>query len=84
MADVRLAVGGLAQIFGRRPVVLGSLLCFAAGSAISGAAMNMPMLISGRVLQGIGGGGILTMTEIVMSDLVPLSKRGLYMGIISG
>ncbi|KAG8874269.1 hypothetical protein FRB97_006041 [Tulasnella sp. 331] len=51
--------GGLAQIFGRRPIVLGSLAFFTIGSAISAAAQNMNMLIAGRTLQGIGGGGIL-------------------------
>lgn len=40
--------GGLAQIFGRRPVVLGSLAFFAVGSALSGAAQSMAMLIAGR------------------------------------
>lgn len=75
-------IGGLAQVFGRRPVVLGSLFFFAVGSALCGAAQNMAMLIAGRAIQGIGGGGILAMTEIVVADLVPLNKRGVYMGII--
>lgn len=41
-------VGGLASIFGRRPIVLVFVLIFAIGSAICGAAQNMPMLIAGR------------------------------------
>ncbi|KAG8851848.1 hypothetical protein FRB96_009032 [Tulasnella sp. 330] len=61
--------GGLAQIFGRRPIVLGSLAFFTIGSAISAAAQNMNMLIAGRTLQGIGGGGILSLTEIIVADL---------------
>ncbi|KAG8896929.1 hypothetical protein FRB99_008573 [Tulasnella sp. 403] len=75
--------GGLAQIFGRRPVVLGSLLLFALGSALCGAAQNMNMLIGGRTVQGVGGGGILSLTEIVVADLVPLAQRGTYMGLIA-
>ncbi|KAG8904966.1 hypothetical protein FRB99_000968 [Tulasnella sp. 403] len=41
--------GGLAQIFGRRPVLLGSLALFAIGSGVSGGATNMSMLIGGRI-----------------------------------
>ncbi|KAG8918932.1 hypothetical protein FRC01_001574 [Tulasnella sp. 417] len=74
-------VGGLAQIFGRRPVVIGSIAFFALGSGLCGGAKNMDMLIAGRAIQGVGGGGILAMAEIVVADLVPLSERGNYMGI---
>ncbi|KAG9035122.1 hypothetical protein FRB95_011989 [Tulasnella sp. JGI-2019a] len=76
--------GGLAQIFGRKPVILGSLAFFAIGSAIAGAAQNMNMLIAGRTIQGVGGGGILSLSEIIISDLVELRQRGIYMGLISG
>ncbi|BGP57469.1 hypothetical protein JCM8202_002026 [Rhodotorula sphaerocarpa] len=76
--------GGLAAIFGRRPVMLGGLLIFALGSALTGAAQSMAMAIAGRSLQGVGGGAILTMVEIVICDLVPLAERGAYFGIIGG
>ncbi|KAF9072607.1 iron permease [Rhodocollybia butyracea] len=74
--------GRAADIFGRKPVMLLSVLLFATGSAISGAAQNMSMLIAARTIQGAGGGGILSMTSIITSDLVPLAERGLYQGII--
>ncbi|GAA5894341.1 hypothetical protein JCM6882_007636 [Rhodosporidiobolus microsporus] len=74
--------GGLAAIFGRRPVMLAALVLFALGSALTGAAQSMAMVIGGRSVQGIGGGAILTMTEIVVTDLVPLAERGAYFGII--
>ncbi|CAE6468598.1 unnamed protein product [Rhizoctonia solani] len=74
--------GGLADIFGRRPIMLASLVIFAVGSAICGAAPNMSALIAGRTIQGIGGGGILTLTDIIVSDLVSLAERGPYMGIV--
>lgn len=74
--------GGLAQIFGRRPVVLVSLVLFALGSGLGGGATNMNMLIAGRAIQGVGGGGILSLTEIIVADLVPLSQRGVYLGLI--
>ncbi|KAF8755099.1 Iron permease [Rhizoctonia solani] len=74
--------GGLADIFGRRPVMLASLVIFAIGSAICGAAPNMSALIAGRTIQGIGGGGILTLTDIIVADLVSLAERGPYLGIV--
>ncbi|KAH8103096.1 iron permease [Cristinia sonorae] len=74
--------GGLANIFGRRPVMLACVTFFAIGSALAGAAQNMNMLIAARAIQGIGGGGILNLTEIIVADLVPLAERGLYQGIV--
>ncbi|KAJ7840764.1 iron permease [Mycena leptocephala] len=74
--------GHLANIFGRRPILLASLLLFALGSALCGGAQSMAMLIGGRTVQGIGSGGILALTEIILSDLVPLRQRGAYQGMI--
>ncbi|KAA1472295.1 MFS general substrate transporter [Dentipellis sp. KUC8613] len=74
--------GRLADVFGRKPVMLCSIALFAVGSAIAGAAQNMNMLIAARTVQGIGGGSILNMTEILVSDLVPLAERGIYQGMI--
>lgn len=75
--------GGLAQTFGRRSATLTSLVIFAIGSAICGASTNMNMLIAGRVIQGWGGGGILSMPQIILSDLVSLRERGTYNGILA-
>ncbi|KAJ7477181.1 MFS general substrate transporter [Mycena galericulata] len=74
--------GSLADAFGRRPVMLMCIAFFAVGSALAGAAQNMPMMIAARGIQGIGGGGIINLTEILTADLVPLSERGLYQGIL--
>jgi MFS family permease len=73
--------GGLAEAFGRRPVLVVTLLLFAIGSALCGAAHDMAMLISGRVIQGAGAGGIFSLTQIILSDLVPLHERGKYNGV---
>ncbi|KAJ7779218.1 major facilitator superfamily domain-containing protein [Mycena metata] len=75
--------GNLANVFGRKPILLATIGLFGIGSVLSGAAQNMPMLIAGRTIQGIGGGGILTLTEIVTADLVPLAERGTYQGLIA-
>lgn len=77
------ATGGMAQVFGRRPCMLLSLAMFALGSALCGSAQNMSWLIAARTLQGAGGGSILAITSIVISDLVPLAERAVYNGFIS-
>ncbi|SCV68370.1 BQ2448_491 [Microbotryum intermedium] len=58
--------GGLATIFGRKATLLGSLALFGAGSAIVGSAHAIDIVILGRAIQGIGGGGILTMVGFRM------------------
>jgi len=57
-------------------LVLASSLFFAVGSIVAAVANNFTMMIIGRSIQGIGGGGILTLGEILVTDLVPLSVRG--------
>ncbi|CAK5262635.1 unnamed protein product, partial [Mycena citricolor] len=74
--------GSLSEAFGRRPVILTCIAFFALGSALAGAAQDMNMMIAARTIQGIGGGGIINLTEIVVADLVPLAERGLYQGLI--
>ncbi|KAF7331651.1 MFS domain-containing protein [Mycena kentingensis (nom. inval.)] len=74
--------GSLSDAFGRRPVVLISIGFFAVGSALAGAAQNMNMMIAARTVQGIGGGGILALSEILVADLVPLAERGIYQGLL--
>ncbi|KAJ7895965.1 MFS general substrate transporter [Mycena olivaceomarginata] len=74
--------GSLADAFGRRPIVLICIAFFAVGSALAGAAQNMSMLIAARAIQGVGGGGIINLTEILVADLVPLAERGLYQGLV--
>ncbi|KAK0482589.1 major facilitator superfamily domain-containing protein [Armillaria novae-zelandiae] len=74
--------GSLSDAFGRKPVMLVSIALFALGSALAGAAQNMNMMIGARTVQGLGGGGIINLVEILISDLVALSERGTYQGMI--
>jgi predicted MFS family arabinose efflux permease len=57
-------------------LVLASSLFFAVGSIVAAVATNFTMMLVGRSIQGIGGGGIMTLGEILVTDLVPLSVRG--------
>lgn len=72
----------LSDILGRKPILYGCILVFLVGSALCGAAQNMTWLIVCRAVQGIGGGGILQLVNITISDVVPLHERGKYGGLI--
>ncbi|KAG8527144.1 uncharacterized protein KY384_008573 [Bacidia gigantensis] len=72
------------HIFGRKPMVFVSLLFFTIGAIVAAVANGFGPLLVGRSLQGIGGGGIIALTEILVTDLVPMRLRGSWFGIISG
>ncbi|KAF4636135.1 hypothetical protein G7Y89_g1954 [Cudoniella acicularis] len=74
--------GQVSNIFGRRMPMLVALSLFAIGSGIGGGAVNVPMLISGRTVQGLGTGGIFVMSDLIICDLVPLRERAKYMGMV--
>lgn len=70
--------GGVAEIFGRRFALFSCMTFFFVGSAVCGAAKNMSAMIAGRTIQGLGSGGIQSVTMIILADLVSLQDRGLY------
>ncbi|KAH8821392.1 major facilitator superfamily domain-containing protein [Xylogone sp. PMI_703] len=74
--------GQTANIFGRRGLMIFSTVIFTLGSGICGGAKDMNMLIAGRTVQGIGGGGINMLVELIVCDIVPLRERGSYTAII--
>lgn len=65
-------------------MILTGLLFFLVGAIVCAVAKQFSTLLVGRSLQGIGGGGLIALTEIVVTDLVPLRLRGQWFGIISG
>jgi EmrB/QacA subfamily drug resistance transporter len=76
--------GKLADIKGRRPVIFGAIGIFVAGSIISALAQSMFVLVIGRAIQGIGGGGLGALAMTVIGDIVAPRERGQYQGYISG
>jgi MFS family permease len=56
---------------------------FLIGAIIAGVANDFTHMLIGRSLQGVGGGGIITLTAIVIADIVPLSQRAKYFGMLS-
>ena len=75
--------GQTSNIFGRRWLMILSVVWFALGSGVAGGANGTTMIILGRTIQGIGGGGINTLIDIVISDLVPLRERGKYVALMA-
>ncbi|KAF9062261.1 iron permease [Rhodocollybia butyracea] len=75
--------GGLAQIFGRRIVILAAVGLFCLGSVLCGVATSMNFLIGGRTVQGLGAGAITALIQIIIADLVPLKERGSFNGIMA-
>ena len=76
--------GKLSDIWGRKPAVLSAMSIFFVGSLVCGVAQNMTMLIAGRAIQGVGGGGLVNLVDILMGDLFSEKERGPFYGIIGG
>ncbi|KAK3634236.1 hypothetical protein LTR56_015443 [Elasticomyces elasticus] len=75
--------GSFSDIFGRKPMILISLFCFGLGAIMAAVAHgSMALMLVGRSIQGVGGGGVLVLTEIVITDLVPLRFRGQYFSLM--
>jgi len=77
--------GKLSDIYGRRAMLHTSVGLFVAGSLMCACAPSMLMLILGRGLQGLGGGGIMPLCQSVIADVVAPRERGryqAYMGVV--
>ncbi|KAL1876586.1 hypothetical protein VTK73DRAFT_9250 [Phialemonium thermophilum] len=73
--------GRLTDIFGRGAGLVFSNLAFAAGNLICGLSQSEGVMILGRVVAGVGGGGLMSISTFLGSDLVPLRNRGVVQGI---
>jgi EmrB/QacA subfamily drug resistance transporter len=77
-------LGKLSDQLGRRRVVHICLALFLVGSVLCALAPTMLTLVLARALQGVGGGGLITMSQAIVADVVSPRERGRYSGIISG
>ncbi|ORY70309.1 major facilitator superfamily domain-containing protein [Pseudomassariella vexata] len=76
-------LGALSSTFGRVPILNFAASSFLVGTVVASTAPNFSVLILGRAIQGIGGGGVRVSIEIVVADLIPLEIRGNYLSIFS-
>lgn len=72
--------GRMGDRFGRRQVMLVALAVFVAGSIACALAPSMPLLIAARILQGLGGGGLMVLSHSLIGELVPAWERPRYQG----
>jgi MFS family permease len=75
-------IGRLADLAGTEPVFAGCLSAFAAGSVVTATAHSLPVVVAGRALQGLGGGGLVPVTLAMVAARWPPDARGLPLGLV--
>src|SRR5215208_534688 len=74
--------GRASDLYGRKPLFLAAIAIFLTGSALSGAAQDLGQLIGFRALQGLGAGGLMTLSMAIVAEIVSPRERGRYQGYI--
>ena len=72
--------GKISDLYGRRPVFQFAIVTFLLGSFLAGASQDMGQLIAFRALQGLGAGGLMALTFVIIGDIIPPRDRGKYQG----
>ena len=76
--------GKISDLLGRKRVFQAAIVVFLVGSVLCGAAQNMAQLVLFRGVQGLGGGGLMSLTFTILGDIVPPRQRGRYTGYLTG
>ena len=76
--------GRLGDTFGRRWMMIFALAIFMLGSVLCALSPNIEFLTAARVLQGFGGGGLMTLSQALIGETIPPRERGEYQGYLAG
>src|SRR5919199_574751 len=74
--------GKLADLMSKKLLMQLAIIVFIAGSVVAGVSTSTGMLIACRAVQGVGAGGILAMTQVIMAAMVSPRERGRYSGYL--
>ncbi|KAG2172481.1 hypothetical protein INT44_006654 [Umbelopsis vinacea] len=74
--------GKFSDIFGRKLVIQVAIFLFFVGSIVNALATSMGMLIAGRTVQGLGGGGVISICYIIIADISPVDMRPRYQALM--
>ncbi len=72
--------GWLGDRYGRRNILIWALAIFCLGSVVGAMAESMPQMIISRVIQGLGGGGLMSLSQALIGELIPPRERAKYQG----
>ncbi|HTZ08501.1 MAG TPA: MDR family MFS transporter [Acidimicrobiales bacterium] len=72
--------GKISDLYGRKRIFQIAIVVFLVGSALSGLARDMDQLIAFRAVQGLGGGGLMSLAMAIVGDIVSPRERGRYQG----
>jgi MFS family permease len=76
-------IAALSDIFGRKELLISSIAAFTFGTLLCAPiAKSFTVMFAGRAIQGIGGGGIITMGQVIFADIIPLRQRPKYFAIV--
>ena len=75
-------IGRLADLLDRSRILLGCLTIFVMGSVVTALAVELPVLVAGRFVQGVGGGGLVPATLAIVAGLWPRERRGTPLGVV--
>lgn len=75
-------LGRVSDLIGRRAVFAGALVVFVIGSLLSARATGLGSLITGRVIQGFGGGALVPVTMALVGDILPPRRRAAVIGLV--
>ncbi|MFK7966198.1 MAG: MFS transporter [Burkholderiaceae bacterium] len=76
--------GKLSDVYGRWPLLSAAIALYLVASLASALAQSMPQLLAFRLLQGLGGGGLIVLVQTIIGDIVPRQERGRYQAFLSG